>query len=44
MLTLKNIIIRYLGPDGTITQTTSLGNMVQWVAILLSVYLIIYQL
>jgi multicomponent Na+:H+ antiporter subunit D len=42
--TFKNLILRYLGADGTITQTTPLGNMVQWVAILLSMYLIIYLL
>ena len=38
----KNLILRFLGPDASVTQTTSVGSMVQWVAILLSMYLIIY--
>ena len=40
---LKNLILRHFGVNGTVTQTASVGSMVQWVAIVLSMYLVIYQ-
>ena len=38
----KGLTFRYLKLDGTLTQTTALGTMVQWVTILLSIYLVIF--
>ena len=38
----KNLILRHFGLNGTMAQTKSVGNMVQWVAILLSMYLVVY--
>jgi multicomponent Na+:H+ antiporter subunit D len=40
----KDVILRHFGSDGAVTRTTSVGDMVQWVAILLSIYLVIYFL
>jgi len=41
---ISNITFRFLGPDGALARATMVGSMVQWVAVLLSIYLIIYLL
>ncbi|MBH89815.1 MAG: Na(+)/H(+) antiporter subunit D [Magnetovibrio sp.] len=38
----KRVILRYLKIIGTLVKTTALSSMVQWVTILLSVYLVVF--
>ncbi len=38
------LIFRFHGPEGALARTTTVGAMVQWVVVLLSIYLVIYLL
>ncbi|MBT6407629.1 MAG: hypothetical protein HOK06_08490, partial [Rhodospirillaceae bacterium] len=36
------VVYRHHGPDGVMARTTTVGSMVQWVIVLLGVYLALY--
>ncbi|MBT6406035.1 MAG: Na(+)/H(+) antiporter subunit D [Rhodospirillaceae bacterium] len=39
---LIRLIVQYHGPEGALARTTQVGTMVQWMVILLCIYLVIY--